>query len=102
MLTEPGPQPTSRRRSPGESEGRRYAAEFSAVRQRCERSTLSWCPCVYTSEREGRGAWDGTGVDEGLGTGLGTTVVTRQGRRGQGGRFKNRDMASRMPGPEPS
>ena len=32
---------------PGARCGNRYAAEFSAVRQRCERSTDSWCPWVY-------------------------------------------------------
>jgi hypothetical protein len=42
----PGPQPMSRRSSPGCSDGSRYAAEFSAVRHRCERNTLSWWPCV--------------------------------------------------------
>ena len=42
----PGPHPTSSRLMPGCSHGSRYAAEFAAVRQRCELSTLSWCPCV--------------------------------------------------------
>jgi hypothetical protein len=32
---------------PAERCGSRYAAEFSAVRQRCERSTDSWWPWVY-------------------------------------------------------
>ncbi len=37
----PGPQPTSSSARPGARCGRRYAAEFSADRQVCERSTLS-------------------------------------------------------------
>src|SRR4051812_33849215 len=44
----PGPQPTSSNHCPGCSLGSRYAAELSAVRQRCERSTDSWCPCRYS------------------------------------------------------
>src|SRR5215213_3908174 len=45
----PGPHPTSSTRRPRCRCGARYAAEFSIVRQECERSTLSWCPCVYFS-----------------------------------------------------
>ena len=37
----PGPAPTSSRLMPGRSAGSRYAAEFSAVRQRWERRTDS-------------------------------------------------------------
>jgi hypothetical protein len=37
----PGPHPTSRTETPEVSRGNRYAAEFSAVRQRCERKTDS-------------------------------------------------------------
>src|SRR4051794_29218170 len=44
----PGPQPTSSNHCPGCSLGNRYAAELSAVRHRCERSTDSWCPCRYS------------------------------------------------------
>ncbi len=32
---------------PGARTGSRYAAEFAAVRHRCERKTLSWWPWVY-------------------------------------------------------
>ena len=46
IVTDPGPQPTSSSRESGTRAASRYAAEFSAVRQRCERSTDSWCPCV--------------------------------------------------------
>ena len=41
MVIVPGPQPTSRTVRPGTIWGRRYAAEFSTVRQRCDRSTAS-------------------------------------------------------------
>ena len=46
MVMVPGPQPTSSRSCPGARWGRRYAAELAAVRQRCERRTLSWWPWV--------------------------------------------------------
>ena len=35
---------------PGRRCGKRKPAEFSAVRQRCERSTDSWWPWVYDSD----------------------------------------------------
>ena len=37
----PGPQPTSSTRASAGKRASRYPAEFSAVRQRCDRSTLS-------------------------------------------------------------
>ncbi len=42
----PGPQPMSRIFMWGLSDPSRYAALLAAVRQVCERSTDSWCPCV--------------------------------------------------------
>ena len=44
MVMVPGPMPTSNTRSAGFSRGSRYAAEFSAVRQLCDRRTELWCP----------------------------------------------------------
>ena len=42
----PGPQPTSSTSAPATNRSATYAAELSTVRQRCDRSTLSWCPWV--------------------------------------------------------
>ena len=42
----PGPHPMSSTRMSGSSGPSRYAAEFAAVRQVCERSTDAWCPWV--------------------------------------------------------
>src|SRR5665648_469685 len=42
----PGPHPASSSRCPSRRCGSRWAAELAAVRQLCDRSTLSWWPWV--------------------------------------------------------
>ena len=43
-VSDPGPQPTSRIRSPARRWGSRYRAEFATVREEWERNTDSWWP----------------------------------------------------------